>query len=111
MSAAPSRVADRSDRRAVLDKPIGLANGSGDPSLDIVNAQMLGDVHLRDDKATPEDTDDDLLIDPVSHVEYDGKSLRIRSDSHVWIRVGNSTFSGRDLRIVLPQAGTRAGKK
>ena len=88
---------------AVIDmsQPFGLMKTSGEPSR-ITHAELIGNVRIRDDKGTPENPADDLLIGPLTKkVEFDEKTMQITSDSDVVIQDQDMTTTGTKLMIQL----------
>ena len=55
-------------------------------------ARLEQNVTIRDDRGTPDDPSDDLVIGPISYVDYDDETLQIRTDADV-------TLVDRDLRL------------
>ena len=66
----------------------------------IIHAQMAGNVLIRDDKGTAEGKDD-LIVGPLTHIEYDEKSSQITSESDVTLRDRDLTATGKGLLIQL----------
>jgi hypothetical protein len=82
-----------------LDQPLGLKPDSG--PMHVVHAELEGDVHLRDDKATPANPADDLRIGPLPYIEYDEPTLQIRSESDIVIEDRDMWINGFGLLINL----------
>ena len=85
-----------------LDKPFDLAPKPGaSGGLRVVHARIEGDVHLRDDKGTPENPRDDLRIGPLTWIEYDEAKLQINSESDVVMEDDVYRVTGTGLLIKL----------
>src|SRR5207248_3344927 len=82
-----------------FDQPWG-TNKAG-AAMKVVHARIAGNVQLRDDRGTPDDPGDDLVVGPLSHVEYDEASLQIRSETKVELRDRGVRITGFDLRVRL----------
>jgi hypothetical protein len=120
-------------KQAVLDfdQPTGLTK-PGAKSGHVVRARIIGEVVIRDDKGTPARKADDLIIGPLSYLEYvedpgreklgpipqarvvvaegEAPGPRIRSESHVLIRDNDLTMTGDGLRIdLIPTAPSTPG--
>ncbi|MGE5754455.1 MAG: hypothetical protein ACM35G_01875 [Planctomycetaceae bacterium] len=83
-----------------LDQPLGLSKPDGS-TMHVKHATIVGDVRLRDDKATPRDPSDDLSIGPLPYVEYDEPTLQIRSESDVVIQDRDMWITGFGMLITL----------
>ncbi|QEH32040.1 hypothetical protein OJF2_05090 [Aquisphaera giovannonii] len=104
--------------RLDLSQPLGLNPKSDSEPLVVKFARLEGNVFIRDDKGTPENLADDLVIGPLTHVEYDDDKLEVTSQSDVLIVDGGTRVTGEGgpdggLKILLrpkasaPQATTR----
>src|SRR5208283_4116975 len=58
-------------------------------------------VMIRDDRGTPSDPADDMIIGPLTWVEYDDSKLEIRSDSDVLIVDRDMWITGDGMLIKL----------
>ncbi len=84
-----------------LDQPFDLVPSAGSSNtLRVVHARIEGNVHLHDDKGTPNRVDD-LRIGPMTYMEYDEATLKVLSDSDVLIEDGVSRTTGDGLVIKL----------
>lgn len=84
-----------------MSQPFGLMKTSGEASR-ITHAELIGNVRIRDDKGTPENAADDLLIGPLNKkVEFDEKTMQITSDSDVVIQDQDMIITGIKLMIQL----------
>ena len=57
-------------------------------------ARLERNVMIRDDKGTPADPSDDMVIGPLTYVDYDDDKLQIRSDSEVLIVDRDTRITG-----------------
>src|SRR5262249_42004133 len=76
-------------------------------------AKLEGNVMIRDDRGTPYDLSDDLVIGPLTWVKYDDSKLQIFSDSPVLIVDRDTKITGDGILIQLrpksvPSAGSRS---
>ncbi len=83
-----------------LNQPFGLSKPGAGPTR-VVHAQMLGEVRLRDDKGTRDDPEDDLRIGPMTHLDYDEKTLQITTDSDIFLQDRDLTLTGLGMMIQL----------
>ena len=60
--------------RLEFSQPFGSMKAPDKPQR-VVHAKLAGNVRIRDDKGTPEDPKDDMLIGPLTAVEFDEKAL------------------------------------
>ena len=67
----------------------------------VVFAELIGHVMIRDNKGTPENPRDDLLIGPMTGVQYDEKSAQISSKSHVVIQDQDMIIAGKEMMLQL----------
>jgi len=102
-----SRKTATSDRAKVeLREPMGLLK-SGASSPHIVEAKLIDNVWLRDDKGTRPDTSDDLVISGpdggLPYMEYTEKTNppEIRTVSNIKLVDQNMTLTGYNLLIYL----------
>ncbi len=88
--------------KAIVDmsQPFGVMKTSGEASR-ITHAQLIGNVRIRDDKGTPENPVDDLLIGPMTEVEFDEKTMRLTSKSDVVIQDQDMIITGSEMMIQL----------
>ena len=88
--------------RAIIDmsQPFGLMKTSGEASR-ITHAELIGNVRIRDDKGTAENPVDDLLIGPMTQVEFDEKTMQLTSKSDVVIQDQDMTITGSEMMIQL----------
>jgi hypothetical protein len=77
-----------------LDQPLGLGGKPDDGAMRVTHARIERDVRLRDDKGTP-DPSDDLRITGPTFIAYDEKTLTIVSDDNDTVIIDD-----RDMRIV-----------
>ena len=95
-----------------MSQPMNLM---GKPSTDpnkINHANLVGNVYLRDDKGTLENTLDDLRVGPMTHLEYDESKLQISSDSDILLQDRDLTLTGISMMIQLRRkmtAGSQGG--
>jgi len=103
--------------RAIIDlsEPLSFnVNASGEP-LKIKHVHLEPNVEIRDDKSTPGDRSDDMLIGPLTFLDYDDATHQITTDSHVVIRDPDMVTTGQGMLIQLrkdetPQpAGSSSG--
>jgi len=64
-------------------------------------ARLEQNVMIRDDRGTPDDPSDDLVIGPLSYVDYDDETLQIRTDSDVKVVDRDLLLTGSGLEIQL----------
>jgi hypothetical protein len=64
-------------------------------------ARLERNVMIRDDRGTPADLSDDMVIGPLTWVEYDDNKLEIRSDSDVLIVDRDTRITGLGMLIKL----------
>lgn len=83
-----------------FDKPFDMSKPEGEPA-HIMHGQVDGDVLITDDQGTPANLADDLLIGPLTYLEYDEKKLQIRSESHVVLKQGDMDVVGDWVTIDL----------
>jgi len=85
-----------------FNKPFGLNPGDTEP-LTVRYARLERNVMLRDDRGTPDDPSDDLVIGPLTEVEYidDGLAPVIKTDSDVVVVDRNLRVTGTGLDIQL----------
>lgn len=73
-------------------------------------ARLERNVMIRDDRGTPGDPSDDMVIGPLTWVEYDDSKLEIRSDSDVLIVDRDMRITGMGMLIKLrPKSETVPG--
>ncbi|WP_435017433.1 hypothetical protein TA3x_005039 [Tundrisphaera sp. TA3] len=82
-----------------LSQPFLSMKASSAP-MKIVHGEMSGNVLIRDDKGTA-DGKDDLIVGPLTYIEYDEKAAQITSDSDVLLRDRDLTATGKGLLIQL----------
>jgi hypothetical protein len=88
---------------AIIDfnQPLSLnANADAQPIV-VKHARLERNVMIRDDKGTPADRSDDMIVGPMNWVEYDDDKLQIRSDSNVLIVDGDTRITGIGMLIQL----------
>jgi hypothetical protein len=101
-----------SDRAEItLDQPLGVAVKPGTP-MRVVRARIEGDVLLRDDKGTPRNPADDLIIGPLTDIAYDEAKLLVDTDSDVLIRDRDmrATAIGMSLDLRPKDEGAAPGR-
>jgi len=76
------------------------ANPDSEPMV-VKYARLERNVMIRDDRGTPRDPSDDMIIGPLTWVEYDDSKLEIRSDSDVLIVDRDMRITGNGLLIKL----------
>ncbi|MGC8638789.1 MAG: hypothetical protein ACP5XB_02790, partial [Isosphaeraceae bacterium] len=64
-------------------------------------ARLERNVMIRDDKGTPADKSDDMIIGPLTYVDYDDDKLQIRSDSDVLVIDVGTRIKGVGMEIQL----------
>lgn len=64
-------------------------------------ARLEENVMIRDDRGTPDDPSDDLIIGPLKYVDYDDETLQIRTDSDVQVVDRDLRLTGTGLEIQL----------
>ncbi len=72
----------------------------GEPLL-VKFARLTGNVMIRDDRGTPNDPTDDLVIGPLTYVDYDDDALQIRSEAGVLIIDRDMRITGLGMLIQL----------
>lgn len=90
--------------RAILtfNQPYSLMPSKGPKEATrVVHAELIGDVRIRDDKGTLEDPKDDLLIGPLTGVEFDEKAMQVTTKSHVLIQDQDIRISGTEMMMQL----------
>ncbi len=100
-------------KKAVIDfnKPFGIdLKGDSEP-LSVVRAVLERDVLVRDDRGTPDDPSDDLVVGPINRVEYDGVKQVIRSESDVVLVDRGLRVTGTGLEIQLSTKPSDPGAK
>jgi lipopolysaccharide export system protein LptA len=83
-----------------FDQPIGPGQ-SGSSAAHMVKGRVDGDIVIRNDKATPGRLDDDMVIDRLTHLEFDEKALVVKSDSSARIADKGIRITGTSLVIDL----------
>lgn len=88
---------------ATLDfnQPLSLNAKPDSEPLIIKYARLERNVMIRDDKGTPADKSDDMVIGPLTYVDYDDDKLQIRSDSDVLIVDRDTRITGQGMLIQL----------
>ena len=87
--------------RVNLNMSMDKAASSGKFSdLKVSHASIEGNVVLRDDKATPDRTDD-LIVGPLHSLEFDGPEQRLRTELEVVIQDHDLRITGSSLVIQL----------
>ncbi|WP_165247239.1 hypothetical protein [Paludisphaera soli] len=86
-----------------FDKAFGLTLKPGESSPSVRYARLERDVMIKDDRGTPDDPKDDLIIGPLTDVEYidDGIAPLIRTNSDVVVVDRNLRVTGTGLEIQL----------
>ena len=87
-----------------FSQPIFSAKPGTGPSK-VLHITLQGDVRLRDDKGTLEDTSDDLRVGPLTSVDFDDEKQSITSDSEVFLQDRDLTLTGIGLLIKLRRKG------
>lgn len=95
-----------------FDRPFEFARPGSEPAK-IVHALIEGEVHLRDDKGTTNDLQDDFTIGPLTRVEYDqAKNLIVTdSDVHIHDRDVVATAKGATLYLRSNERANQASTK
>lgn len=98
-----------SGQRATIEfnRSLDLAKPGSAPAR-IVKARIVGDVQIRDDRSTPGDIADDLLIGPLTYLEFDDRAERIATESAVQLRDRTLEATGSGLTIDLSSRGRAA---
>jgi hypothetical protein len=88
---------------AIIDfnQPLSFNVKPGAEPIVVKYARLLGNVLIRDDRGTPADQSDDLVIGPLAYVDYDDTKLQIISDSDVLIVDRDTRVTGHGLLIQL----------
>ena len=73
----------------------------------VVHARINDEVNIRDNRGTPKAAADDLLIGPMTYVEYDERDLQIRSTSPVALQRPQHAHEGDGLLMELRPPGGR----
>jgi lipopolysaccharide export system protein LptA len=93
-----------------FNQPLSFNVKPGAEPMVVKYARLERDVLIRDDRGTVLDRGDDMVIGPLTWVEYDDNSLQVRSDSHVVIVDRDTTVSGDGMLIQLrPKSEPVAG--
>ena len=87
-----------------FNQPYGLLKKSAEPQR-VVHAKLSGNVRIRDDKGTADDPKDDMLIGPLTAVEFDEKTMQVTSSSAVVIQDQDIAITGDGLMIQLRRKG------
>jgi len=102
-------------KKAVIDfnKPFGLNLKADAEPLSVDRAVLEREVLVRDDRGTPDDPSDDMVIGPINEVVYDGVHQVIRSDSDIVLVDRGLRVTGTGLEIQLstraPERGSKGG--
>ncbi len=80
--------------------PFGFLSKNAEPQR-VIHAELVGNVKIRDDKGTKANQADDLLIGPMTHVEYDEKTLQVTTDSDVVIQDQDMIITGTEMMLQL----------
>ena len=84
-----------------LNQPLSFnAKADSDPIV-VKHARLERNVMIRDDRGTVNDRSDDLLIGPLTWVEFDDDKLLINSDSDVLIVDRDTRITGSGMLIKL----------
>ena len=83
-----------------FNQPFSFIGTNSEPRR-IVSAELLGHVMIRDNKGTPENPKDDLLIGPMTGVQYDEKTSQISSNSDVVIQDQDMVIAGTRMMLQL----------
>ncbi len=96
-----SRKTATSDEAIVdMNQPFGLNNKPNAEPTHVIHARMTGNVILRDDKGTRNPIDD-LLVGPLTYVDYEESTLQITSDSAIRLEDRDMLVTGFGLMIQL----------
>lgn len=89
--------------RAVIDfnQSFGFNLKPGAEPTTVKFARLEENVMIRDDRGTPDDPSDDLVIGPLAYVDYDDETLQIRTDSDVQLVDRDLHLTGSGLEIQL----------
>ena len=83
-----------------FDRSFDLTPSNGEPPR-VVHAMIEGEVRIRDDKGTGELPGDDLLIGPLTHIEYNENEHKLHTTSFVNLREKDLIASATGLTIQL----------
>ncbi len=84
-----------------FNQPYGLLKKTSEPTR-VVHAELIGNVRIRDDKGTPDNPLDDLLIGPMTKpVAFDEKTMQITTNSDVIIQDQDMMITGTELMMQL----------
>lgn len=84
-----------------FNRPLGFqAKGDAEPMV-VKFARLERNVLIRDDRGTPGDPKDDMVIGPLTWVAFDDSKLQVFSDSDVRIVDRDTTVTGQGLLIQL----------
>ena len=84
-----------------FNQSYGLLKKTSEPTR-VVHAELIGNVRIRDDKGTPENPLDDLLIGPMTKpVAFDEKTMQITTNSDVIIQDQDMMITGTELMMQL----------
>lgn len=89
------------EARIDTSKPVGLSFKGDSEPMTVLRAVLEREVMVRDDRGTPDDPSDDLVIGPINQVEYDGVNQVIRSDSDIVLVDRGLRVTGTGLEIQL----------
>lgn len=94
-----------------LNKPFSLDLKPNTEPVSVDRAVLERDVLFRDDRGTPADPSDDIVIGPINRLEYDGVNQMIRSDSPVTLVDRGLRVTGTGLEIRLSTKAPAQGSK
>lgn len=83
-----------------FDRPFDLSPSGSEPPK-VVHAMIEGEVRLRDDKGTTDQTGDDLTIGPLTHIEYSEAQHQLYTTSRVDLREKDLVATAEGLTIEL----------
>ena len=84
-----------------LNQPLSFNAKPGSEPIIVKHARLERNVMIRDDRGTVDDRSDDLLIGPLTWVEFDDDKLLITSDSDVLIVDRDTRITGVGMLIKL----------
>jgi len=88
---------------AIIDfnQPLSLNAKPDSEPIVVKHARLERNVMIRDDRGTLNDPTDDMVIGPLTWVEFDDDKLQIRSNSHVLIVDRDTRITGDGMLIQL----------
>jgi hypothetical protein len=76
------------------------AKPDADP-IAVTHARLERNVMIRDDRGTPNDPTDDMVVGPLTWIEYDAEKLQVQTDSDILLvdRDLRVTATGMDIKL------------